>query len=144
MLANVDAAPARSLLAKPAVDDRLWETISPLLPPQKPRRQRYPGRRPLENRKALTGILLVLRTGIPWERLPREMAGGSGMTCWRRLRDWQRAGAWPRVHRVLLDQLPEADQLDWSRAMIDAVHARRKRPRSADAAKQPTEHHEYA
>jgi transposase len=72
-------------MAKPLVDDELWELIQPLLPP-KPRRWRYPGRKPLSDRQALTGILFVLKSGIPWEMLPKEMECGSGMTCWRRLR----------------------------------------------------------
>jgi transposase len=37
---------------------------------------------------ALTGILFVLKTGIPWKYLPAEMGCRSGMTCWRRLRGW--------------------------------------------------------
>ena len=76
-------------MAKPLLPDELWERINELLPPPKPRRFRFPGRKPLDNRKALTGILFVLKTGIPWEYLPLEMGCGSGMTCWRRLRDWQ-------------------------------------------------------
>lgn len=110
-------------MAKPLVDDELWHLIEPLIP-SKPRRRRHPGRRPLDNRKALTGILFVLKTGIPWELLPQEMGCGSGMTCWRRLRDWQRAGVWPQLHRVLLEKLHIAEQLDWSRAVVDSSSVR--------------------
>jgi len=78
-------------MAKPLLDDELWSVVEPPLPP-KPRRFRYPGRKPLDRRKVLTGILFVLKAGIPWEHLPQEMGCGCGMTCWRRLRDWQRAG----------------------------------------------------
>jgi transposase len=81
-------------MAKPLVDDELWELIQPLLPPPKARRWRYPGRKPVSDCQALTGILFVLQSGIPWEMLPQEMGCGSGMTCWRRLRDWQGAGVW--------------------------------------------------
>ena len=49
----------------------------------------------------------MLKTGIPWELLPQEMGCGSGMTCWRRLRDWQ------RLHHALLNRLGRADQIDW-------------------------------
>jgi len=69
-------------MAKPILDDQLWEIIQPLLP-QKPRRFRYPGRKRLSDRAVLTGILFVLKTGIGWEYLPQEMGCGSGMTCWR-------------------------------------------------------------
>jgi transposase len=79
-------------MAKPLVDDELWELIQPLLPPPKRRRSRYPGRKPIDDRKVLTGILFVLKSGISWEMLPKEMGCGSGMTCWRRLRDWHEAG----------------------------------------------------
>jgi transposase len=118
-------------VAKPLVDDRLWALIEPLLPPPKPRRRRYPGRKPLSHRQVLTGILFVLRTGIPWEALPQEMGCGSGMSCWRRLQAWQQAGSWRRLHEVLLAQLHGANQLDWSRAIIDsssvrAVHGGKK------------------
>jgi transposase len=111
-------------MAKPILDDRLWKRIEPLLPPPKPRRFRYPGRKPVENRAALTGILFVLRTGIGWEYLPQEMGCGSGMTCWRRLRDWQAAGVWDKIHRTLLHELSRADQIDWSRAAVDSASVR--------------------
>lgn len=111
-------------MAKPILDDSLWELIEPILPTPKKRRRRYPGRRPLDNRAVLCGILFVLRSGIPWEMLPRELGFGSGMTCWRRLRDWQEAGVWARVHRVLLGRLREADKIDWSRAVVDSSSVR--------------------
>src|SRR5918994_6639067 len=107
-------------MAKPLLDDELWEVIKPLLPPPKPRRFRFPGRKPLDNRKALIGILFVLKTGLPWEDLPQEMGCGSGMTCWRRLRAWQKAGVWQRLHHALLNRLGAAGKIDWSRASADA------------------------
>jgi transposase len=105
-------------MAKPIVSDELWDAIEPLLPPQKPRPKG--GRPPIPDRAVLTGILFVLMTGIPWEMLPPQMGCGSGMTCWRRLRDWQKAGVWDRLHKVFLDRLGEADRIDWTRAAIDA------------------------
>ena len=111
-------------MAKPLLDDDLWQLIEPLLPEPKARRFRFPGRKPLDNRKALTGILFVLKTGIGWEDLPQEMGCGSGMTCWRRLRDWQAAGVWQRLHELLLAKLRKADLLDWSRAVVDSSSVR--------------------
>ena len=111
-------------MAKPILDDELWELIEPLLPPAKPRRFRYPGRKPVDNRKTLTGILFVLRTGIGWEYLPQEMGCGSGMTCWRRLRDWQKVGIWDKIHRALLNKLRQAEKIDWSRAVVDSASVR--------------------
>ena len=111
-------------MAKPLVDDELWAILESLLPEPKPRRFRYPGRQPIDNRRALTGILFVLKTGIGWEDLPQEMGCGSGMTCWRRLRDWQKAGVWQQLHEVLLAKLHGANQIDWSRAVVDSSSVR--------------------
>jgi transposase len=86
------------------VSDELWERLKPLLP-QRPRRRRWPGRKPLDDRACLNGILFVLWTGIRWDRLPQQLGYGSGMTCWRRLRDWQQAGVWERLHALLLAEL---------------------------------------
>ena len=111
-------------MAKPLLDDSLWKLIKPLLPPPRPRRTRCPGRRPLDHRKVLTGIVFVLRTGIPWEYLPQELGCGCGMTCWSHLQEWQRAGVWQRIHEVLLSKLREADKIDWSRAIVDSSSVR--------------------
>ena len=107
-------------MAKPLVSDELWAAIEPLLPQEPPK---HKGGRPrsVGNRAALSGILFVLQTGIPWEMLPQEVGCGSGMTCWRRLRDWQQAGVWAELHAVLLDKLAQAHQLDWSRASLDSA-----------------------
>jgi transposase len=134
-------------MAKPLLTDELWHRIQPLLPPPRPRRFRYPGRKPLEDRKALTGILFVLKTGIPWEYLPREMGCGSGMTCWRRLERWRQAGVWQKLHEVLLAELRGADQLDWSRAIVDSSSVRalgggaKTGPNPTDRARPGSKHH---
>src|SRR6476619_4937057 len=101
-------------MAKPILDDRLWEMIEPLLPPPKRRRKRHPGRKPVEHRKALSAILFVLKTGLAWELLPQELGWGSGMTAWRRLHAWQKKGVWAKIHAALLAHLQQADQIDWS------------------------------
>jgi len=111
-------------MAKPLLSDALWSVIEPILPAPKPRRFRFPGRKPVGDRQCLTGILFVLKTGIPWEDLPQEMGCGSGMTCWRRLRDWRRAGVWARLHATLLANLQEAGQIDWCRAVVDSASVR--------------------
>lgn len=112
-------------MAKELVTDELWDTIEPLLPPEPPKPQG--GRPRIDNRAALTGIVFVLKSGIPWEMLPQEMGCGSGMTCWRRLREWHEAGVWERLNRVLLDRLGEADQIDWERASLDSAAIPAKR-----------------
>ena len=87
-------------MAKPLLPDELWNFIEQLLPVRTPSPKG--GRPRLSDRAALTGILFVLKTGIPWEYLPQELGCGSGMTCWRRLRDWQQAGVWQRLHLAML------------------------------------------
>src|SRR4051794_28270854 len=57
-------------MAKPLVSDELWEPVEPLIPKVK-RRYRFPGRKPIDDRRVLTGILFVLQTGILWEYLPQ-------------------------------------------------------------------------
>ena len=111
-------------MARPILDDELWKLLEPLLPPPKKRRRRNPGRKPKDNRSVLTGILFVLKTGIPWEYLPKEMGCGSGMTCWRRLRDWQEAGVWEKIRCVLLQRLEDTEQIDWSRVVVDSTSVR--------------------
>lgn len=117
------------------VSDELWELIEPLLPAPPQRRFRYPGRNRLPDRDCLSGILYVLHTGIPWHDLPAELGLGSGVTCWRRLEEWQAAGVWERLHRVLLTKLRAADAIDFSRAIIDSsqVQAKKAAPRRARA-----------
>jgi transposase len=92
--------------------------IEPLLPPAKPRCFKYPGRKPVPDRAALNGILFVLKTGIRWRDLQAGMGCGSGVSCWRRLRDWQQAGVWDRLHAVLLAKLRAADRIDFSRVVV--------------------------
>jgi transposase len=103
---------------KTLLSDALWAIIEPLIPcdPPKPKG----GRPRVPARQVLTGILFVLKTGIQWEWLPQELDYGSGMTCWRRVRDWQATGVWDDLHRVLLDHLGRANRIDWSRACLDS------------------------
>jgi transposase len=102
------------------VPDDLWERIEPLLPRPAPR-VNGAGRKRLPDRQVLCGILFVLHTGIQWEYLPQELGFGSGMTCWRRLAEWNEAGVWRRLHEVLLAELHAADRLDWEKQI--AVNA---------------------
>jgi transposase len=101
-------------MRQPSLSDDTWAEVRPLLPPEPARPEG--GRPRVPDRAALTGILFVLRNRIAWEALPREIGCGSGMTCWRRLREWQRAGVWSRIQRVLVERLAEADRIDWSRS----------------------------
>src|SRR5262249_7546899 len=134
-------------MAKPLLTDELWQRIEPLLPPPKPRRFRFPGRTPLTNRQALTSILFVRESGVSWTGLPRDLSGGSGSRCRRRLAEWQEAGVWVCLHALLLDELQGADKIDWSRAAVDSSFARalgggeETGPNPTDRGKKGTEHH---
>jgi transposase len=116
------------------VSDELWKLVEPLLP-KKERRFRYPGRKRFDDRLALQGILFVLHTGIAWTQLPAELGFGSGVTCWRRLDEWQKAGVWERLHALLLAKLRAAGELEWSRAVVDSsqVQAKKGAPKRARA-----------
>src|ERR1700694_421003 len=105
-------------MSQALIDDDLWTRIEPLLPKRRARNRQHAGRKPIPDRAVLTGILFVLRSGIPWKMLPQEMGCGSASTCWRRLVRWQRAGVWKRLHRVLLTELRRRGQLDLAPAGI--------------------------
>src|SRR6266849_5518742 len=141
-LGTEDAAMAGRLL-----DDALWERLQPLLPQAKPRRFRFPGRKPLDDRRILVGILFVLKTGIPWEDLPCDLGCGCGMTCLNHLRQWHRAGVWQRLHHLLLGELHGTDKIDWSRAVADASLVRalgggqKTGPNPTDRSKLGSKHH---
>jgi transposase len=109
-------------MAKPLLPEGLWARIESILPPDPPKPKG--GRPRISNRQALMGILFVLRTGCPWAYLPKELGCGSGMTCWRRLRDWHAMGVWEKIWRVLLDELGLADQIDWSKVALDSCSVR--------------------
>ena len=85
------------------------------------------GRPRIDDRSVLAGIIFDLKSGIPWDMLPKEMGCGSGSTCWRRLRDWQEAGMWEELQRVLLNRLGEADRIDWDRVSPDSASVPAKR-----------------
>lgn len=105
------------------VSDELWEQIEPLLPPE-PEPSPKGGRPRVSNRQALTGIVFVLRTGIPWQLLPTEMGCGSGSTCWRRFSEWTRLAVWSKLHTLLLSQLGKAGAINLERAVIDSASVR--------------------
>ena len=119
-------------MAKPLVDDELWAVVEPLLPEHKSRPKG--GKPPTHDRVCLAGILFVLKTGIAWEDFPCEM-GCCGMTLLNRLRQWQEAGVWDAMHRVMLDKLRAAGVVDFSRVIVDsgsirAMHGGKKRDRA--------------
>src|SRR4051795_11507455 len=100
-------------MARPLVPDELWEIVEPLLPRHKARPGKR-GRPPVDDRACLTGIIFVLQSGIPWSMLPQEMGCGSGVTCWRRLRYWQRRGVWKEILHALLQRVGQGKGVGWA------------------------------
>ena len=111
-------------MARPLLDDALWARVAPLIPKHRPARGHRHGRAPISDRAVLTGILYVLRSGLPWQMLPKEMGCGSGSTCWRRLVAWQQAGVWTKLHQRLLAELRRRGQLDQRWMVIDSASVR--------------------
>ena len=105
------------------VSDELWKQIEPLLPPE-PEPSPWGGRPRVTHRQTLTGIVFVLRTGIPWQSLPTEMNCGSGSTCWRRFAEWTELEVWSKLHAMLLGQLGKAGAINLERAVIDSASVR--------------------
>jgi transposase len=126
------------------VPDELWEAVGPLLPPERPKPKG--GRPRVSDRAALAGIVYVVRQGCRRRDVPREL-GVSGVSCWRRLREWEEQGVWERAHRTLLQWLGDRDAIDLERASIDGTSVRAKkgarrpgrtRPTGASAARSTT------
>jgi transposase len=104
------------------LSDELWEQVEPLLPKHK--RSPKGGREPVEDRKAMAGILFILESGSPWRMVPKEEQYASASTCWRRMQKWTKLKVWPKVHRQLLNALGKAGETDLSRAVIDSSSVR--------------------
>lgn len=105
------------------VSDELWEQVAPLLPPE-PEPSPLGGRPRVTNRQAFTGVVFVLKTGIPWQFLPIEMGCGSGSTCWRRFAEWTQLSVWSTLHNLFLSQLGKAGAINLERAVIDSASVR--------------------
>ena len=110
-------------MAVELLPDDLWTEIQPLLPAPPPPSPKG-GRPPVDNRKALRGILFVLRTGCQWQMLPTAAFGVSGSSCWRRFSEWTAAGVWPDLHRRLLDRLGRLGGVDLSYVVVDSQSVR--------------------
>lgn len=115
MRGSVPAYDGTSCMQTFTFPDSVWATIAPLLGKQ-PNNARG-GRPRMDDRACLLGIIHVLRSGVRWQDLPQELSFGSGMTCWRRLRAWQRDRTWDAIVAILKQELVDADTINWSRAL---------------------------
>lgn len=109
-------------MAVELLPDELWNEVEPILP--KHPDQSDGGRPFADDRRCLRGVIFILRAGIAYQQLPTEVFGVSGSTCWRRLRDWTRAGVWPELHRRLLNRLGKLGEIDLNKAVVDSQSVR--------------------
>ena len=110
-------------MTKRELTNAQWEKIRPLLPQAK--RSRRGGRRPVDNRDCLEGILWVLRSGARWKDLPKDFPSPS--TCWRRLDAWEKADLWLNIWRTFLGELDATGGLDWQETFADGSFAPAKK-----------------
>ncbi|WP_445185547.1 CRISPR-associated endonuclease Cas1 [Pseudonocardia sp. Cha107L01] len=80
------------------IPDELWDTLAPMLPPN--RVHRRGGRAFRDNRTVLAGIVCVELLGCSWAKIPPTL-DISRYTCKSRLDVWRTDGAWAAVRRVL-------------------------------------------
>ena len=109
-------------MARQWVTDDLWDNVKPLLPLEPPKPKG--GRPRIPDRRCLTGIVFVLRTGCAWNDLPAELGCGDGTTCWRRFHAWTQAQVWPTVWQAILNALGREGRIDLSRALVDSASVR--------------------
>lgn len=135
-------------MAKKLLPDELWKRLEPLLPkPMENRHVQFAGRKPSDLRQIVTGILFVLRTGVPWRSLPATSDFPSGYTCLRHLRRWQKEGVWQRLFEKLLAELQATHKIDWYRALVDSSSLRapcggeKTGPNPTDRRKLGSKHH---
>ena len=88
---------------KYCLSDAVWTRVMPLLPPHN--RRLKGGRPPMDDRKAMTAILYVLRTGCQWRALPRSL--GAGTTVHDRFQQWVEAGVFKKMWKAGLLDLGE-------------------------------------
>lgn len=134
-------------MRQPYVSDSLWEIIQPLLPCEKNRHHQSAGRKPIDPRRCLEVIIFILKTGVPFSCVPPWYGMPSGITAWRRLRDWQRKGIWKKIFETMLDRLRAEGKLDLSRVIVDSSSirapggGRKTGPSPTDRRKNGTKHH---
>lgn len=100
-----------------SIPDELWERIQPLLPVERPKPKG--GRPRIEDRRAMTAIFYVLRTGIQWKALPREM--GAASTVHDRFQDWREQGVFQRMWEAGLQAYDEAKGIEWTWQAVDGA-----------------------
>ena len=97
------------------LSDAQWAILEPLLPARKPK-----GRPPrVERREVVNAILYVLRTGVQWNALPREL--GASPTAHDRFQGWGRAGPFQQLWEAGLAAYDELQGIDWAWQAVDGA-----------------------
>ena len=109
-------------MAEALLPDEIWDEIKPLLPPHPPRPKG--GRPPADDRDCMRALLFITRTGMAYNMLPNDVFGVSGVTAWRRLRDWTHAGVWSEMHRRALNGLGKLGAIDQDKVVVDSQSVR--------------------
>jgi len=119
--------------------EQQWQVVQAFIPKVEPRADGK-GRPRVDDWRALNGIFWVMRTGAPWQDVPKRY--GSGSTCYWRFHDWCATGVYEHLLKALAEDLAQRGQLDLSECFIDATFAPAKkgvrgwaRPSAAKAAK---------
>jgi len=73
----------------------------------------------MEDRQAFAAIVYVLRTGIQWNALPREL--GASSTVHARFQEWERAGFFRRLWQEGLTAYDEWEGIQWTWQAMDGV-----------------------
>jgi putative transposase len=97
------------------VSDELWERVQPLIPPRPPRPKG--GRPPADDREMFAAIVYILRTGLQWNALPREL--GASSTVYDRFRQWESQGFFHRLWQAGLAEYDELAGIGWDWQSVD-------------------------
>ncbi len=95
------------------LNERQWAAIDPLLP------KNQPGARREDDRRIISGIVHVLKSGCRWQDTPAIY--GPPTTVYNRFRRWSIKGLWRRLFAALVETSPDDVQ------MIDSTTAKAHR-----------------
>ena len=105
------------------LSDEQWQRIAPLLPTD------VRGKDRVDDRRVISGILHVLKSGCRWCDCPPEY--GPATTIYNRFVRWARRGVWERLFRELAQRGRSAET-----QMIDSTHIKAHRSASGGKGEQ--------
>ena len=99
------------------ISDEFWNKIKPLLPLPNPKKK--PGRPRKDDKKILSGIFYLIRTGCQWKALPRFY--GAPSTVHDRFQEWRRSGLFEQIWKAGLLEYDNKKGLEWDWQAIDGA-----------------------